>query len=553
MSRGNESLTICLLILPVLTFIVNGHEVQALRPFVDDEDEAQDFDFAITAINSSNLGNASAVKHLILEKTKNYENEGYADIKNVKLFYYNSNGTIAAEIVTGKSGNYNFSDRTTYGVAINLNPFLNPVNPGMQEADYIYRFIFNNKTGNWSRYLAIEHNQGEEKILSGPRASAGPILNKTEHYVRMFIDLSKIGAPEKFQVKFFASTIINTVTNGSYFLTDDTPWIEVPQPVISLSVEPEISEIYPDQNKTVKINVKSTSNISQTVKLCSDKTLLLNCQDPKDCSNFCWNFLNTSTVVVGPPTNFNTVPAKFVSKTIGNEGDIMYTNLYYSSYPTDTSVGTPHPSAFKVRLIVGNYWTDVRNSIFEFPVKYPYVPTAIFLVAGFTVHRIGFTRIKGIFKRSDKNWTNDALKLLKSGDVIEFNERRRKYPSHLDLQATDLSYTNLQGADLRGTKLSRANLVRANLSGTNLARADLSNTILIGINHFTNLNINKTKFNNAIIDKAEFFHYLKDEKNNSQDVPERLKTKRDLKTRLEQRGYKKEIIDNLLSVSDLPE
>jgi uncharacterized protein YjbI with pentapeptide repeats len=93
-----------------------------------------------------------------------------------------------------------------------------------------------------------------------------------------------------------------------------------------------------------------------------------------------------------------------------------------------------------------------------------------------------------IFRYTQNDYSDIALlRLLQSGDVITFNERRTRRKDdtlrplmfeRAELKGLDLHGANLQGADLRISRLSNANLSGANLSGARLVDADLRNANL---------------------------------------------------------------------------
>ncbi len=214
----------------------------------------------------------------------------------------------------------------------------------------------------------------------------------------------------------------------------------------------------------------------------------------------------------------------------------------------------------------------------------------------------------------------EAVRLLQSGKINEFNDKRAIEFRNLslrdadlrdaDLMGANLSRSDLDGADLMGANLSGADLMGANLSGarlvgTNLGGADLADARLWGANlvstrlwganlrdahlvgakllganlggarlagvdlggadlkhteltnsiiinpNYESLSINSsTEFNNATIDDPQFIDYITQYTRN---VPQKIKDKKKLRRELAKKGVSEEIIEDLLTISKLPE
>ena len=224
-----------------------------------------------------------------------------------------------------------------------------------------------------------------------------------------------------------------------------------------------------------------------------------------------------------------------------------------------------------------------------------------------------------------KSINYEAVKLLQSGKINEFNDKRAIEFKILtmrdadlrdadlrdaDLMGANLSGSDLDGADLMGANLSGADLMGANLSGarlvgTNLGGADLGGARLWGANlvstrfwganlrdahlvgarlvganlggarlvgvdlggadlkqteltnsiiinpNYESLTINEsTEFNNATIDDPQFIDYITQFTRN---VPQKIKDKKKLRKELTKKGVSEENIEDLLSISKLPE
>ncbi len=109
---------------------------------------------------------------------------------------------------------------------------------------------------------------------------------------------------------------------------------------------------------------------------------------------------------------------------------------------------------------------------------------------------------------------------------------------------------NLGGARLAGANLGGARLAGVDLGGADLKHTELTNSIIINPN-YESLSINSsTEFNNATIDDPQFIDYITQYTRN---VPQKIKDKKKLRRELAKKGVSEEIIEDLLTISKLPE
>ena len=118
------------------------------------------------------------------------------------------------------------------------------------------------------------------------------------------------------------------------------------------------------------------------------------------------------------------------------------------------------------------------------------------------------------------------------------------------LVGAKLMGANLGGARLVGANLGGARLVGVDLGGADLKHTELTNSIIINP-HYESLTVNSsTEFNNAIIDDLQFIDYITQYTRN---VPQKIKDKKKLRRELAKKGVSEENIEDLLSISKLPE
>jgi hypothetical protein len=420
----NYVLIVTFLSLLALSFNIENQEVKASRVIVQDEDEhGQNNDFIFTDENmkQKRLENLTAVTGNISNVTGNYRNISYIDIKNVKFLYDNSNGTIIADIVINKEPYDDFAEGTTYGMAININPFQNSSNPEIADADYLYRFIFNN--GSWNKVLGIQHTHGEEQPFAREKLEPSNPLNAKERYIRMPFNTAKIGNPEEFQVQFFASTKVK-INSTNYTLVDVVPWIEIPPSTVKLALDPEVTKVYPQDKKKVDIVLNTTSRVSSDiVRLCQNDECsndpnscslgelsllarVLNnkefCVDFIRCSTYCWIF-DEKAAKISPEKNTYAIHAMLITKDITPPS--LGVTLTAKDSPS-TGLGVVQEEkdiSHTWHFAVGSYHSDFILSALDFPNKYPYI---IGLVTSIGTFFFGLFLDKGSVSSKIKNFLN---------------------------------------------------------------------------------------------------------------------------------------------------
>ena len=145
----------------------------------------------------------------------------------------------------------------------------------------------------------------------------------------------------------------------------------------------------------------------------------------------------------------------------------------------------------------------------------------------------------------------DLLGAVLLGAVLSGAKLSGAKLSGANLEWADLSAADLSKADLSKTYLSEANLSGADLSEAKLVNANLSESIIISSQYYESLKLNeKTNFANAITDDINFIYHIS---NFTENIPEIVNSKKELKLKLGKRGFNKEDIEYILSISNLPE
>ena len=118
-------------------------------------------------------------------------------------------------------------------------------------------------------------------------------------------------------------------------------------------------------------------------------------------------------------------------------------------------------------------------------------------------YRRAFDVTKPVYSKQDEKGTINLIRLLRKGNVQEFNQLRlQSNVSPLDLSDVNLPDANLSGFDLSQVILRRAILTNANLSGATLTDATLTNANLSGAN-ISRANISRDNRSGAPLSTAQ--------------------------------------------------
>jgi GTPase SAR1 family protein len=143
----------------------------------------------------------------------------------------------------------------------------------------------------------------------------------------------------------------------------------------------------------------------------------------------------------------------------------------------------------------------------------------------------------------------EALGLLKIGNIEQFNNKRSKEFLSLNLEGFDLSkleiaYADLKRINLKNTNLSYSNLSNANLTGANLSNADLTSALLIDVKDFINMKMKHyTILNDTLANSLDIIQFIN--KYKTIKVIE-LSDRQELIEQLKKRYYYSEVLDQVL-------
>jgi GTPase SAR1 family protein len=138
----------------------------------------------------------------------------------------------------------------------------------------------------------------------------------------------------------------------------------------------------------------------------------------------------------------------------------------------------------------------------------------------------------------------EALGLLKIGNIEQFNNKRSKEFLSLNLEGFDLSKLEIAYADLKRINLKNTNLSYSNLSNANLSNADLTSALLIDVKDFINMKMKHyTILNDTLANSLDIIQFIN--KYKTIKVIE-LSDRQELIEQLKKRYYYSEVLDQVL-------
>ena len=186
----------------------------------------------------------------------------YSDLLSVN--YFSNGDTLNAVLwfkyLFNKSVLINDSSGINYGIFIDAD-----ANKETGVGGIDYQVEISGQNGKWTRTLSQWSSIGTNRILSKENYTDTNFFVNNGSYILLSADLSSMGSPDKYRMIFYAEQI-----SGSVWLVDATNWVHIPQPEFDISASPNSLDISQGDNKTIIIQIKSTTGFTPTVKLYSE-------------------------------------------------------------------------------------------------------------------------------------------------------------------------------------------------------------------------------------------------------------------------------------------
>lgn len=149
--------------------------------------------------------------------------------------------------------------------------------------DYLLKIGWNKLNQSWTRTLQdISPSTGKNRIIDfgefrvlendqHPNNSAG-FFEKGKNFVELDMSLDSISAPDQYSLVFLSSSSFNTDIGYFCQAVDISDRVYVPPPDILISLSPSSVELRPDGEKTIELQIKSSTNLDSRVVLQPEKT-----------------------------------------------------------------------------------------------------------------------------------------------------------------------------------------------------------------------------------------------------------------------------------------
>jgi hypothetical protein len=146
--------------------------------------------------------------------------------------------------------------------------------------DYLLKIEWDNLKQNWSRTLQdISPSSGSNNIIDFGEfrviendesvSGMGSFFDKGKNYVELDVALDSISSPDQYNLVFMSSNSFYTPSGNFCQVVDISDRVHVPPPDVQLSLSPNSVELYPEEEETIELSLKSSSKLESHVVLYS--------------------------------------------------------------------------------------------------------------------------------------------------------------------------------------------------------------------------------------------------------------------------------------------
>jgi hypothetical protein len=132
---------------------------------------------------------------------------------------------------------------------------------GVQGVDY--QIEISGQNGTWSRKVSQWSSIQSNRTLDEPNYTG--FFGKEGKYILLSANLDAIGSPDKYRAIFYTEQI----KEGSIWKVDFTNWVHIPRPEYEILLSPKSLDVIRGENKTIEVQVKSTTGFEPIVHLYS--------------------------------------------------------------------------------------------------------------------------------------------------------------------------------------------------------------------------------------------------------------------------------------------
>ena len=153
---------------------------------------------------------------------------------------------------------------------------------GINRADYAVIIEWNNDTNTWNR-IVMEFSHDNAKVLERNDNYTG-FFNKdnnaerfdrlfdiNKNFINSYLNLEEVNYPDKYNVGFAIYETIKGKEETSMY--DTTTWVPIPPPKFDVSLSPPSIELRPNEEKTVKLVLKSNTTLQPRIEFNSGENI----------------------------------------------------------------------------------------------------------------------------------------------------------------------------------------------------------------------------------------------------------------------------------------
>ncbi len=179
----------------------------------------------------------------------------YTDIRSINYF---SNGRFlnATLWLHGFNLSPSKNRQVNYGIYIDSD-FNNKT--GIDGIDYKIEINWNPTSKSWTRVFEQWSTSGNNRTIS-IEPNYEKFYQKGGKFVNLYADLKDMIYPQKYRILFYAEEI-----DGLKWIIDSTNWINIPPPKFIITAIPNVINVKAGEQKTIEIEVKSTSGFQPIV------------------------------------------------------------------------------------------------------------------------------------------------------------------------------------------------------------------------------------------------------------------------------------------------
>jgi uncharacterized membrane protein YuzA (DUF378 family) len=263
------------------------------------------------------------------------EGSQFTDIRRVNYFsdgkYLNATLWLRGNIVNGSEN----GPQVSYGMFIDGD---SKTETGWQGVDYQTEISWQN--GTWMSTVAEFSSLGDVRILDSIKLNNTELSKSMGNYVPLSLDLRYMIFPEKYKVIFYAGEIKKDDNNNATIrMMDFTNWVHLPTPEFIISTKPSSIELRPGEQKTILVNVNSTTGFEPVVNFSA-----INLTDVG------WKLRHNHLLL--PSYGLETIPLQIKVSENATVGPYLLNMFANATFPSESLIDSPSSEEEQQQFII---------------------------------------------------------------------------------------------------------------------------------------------------------------------------------------------------------